>query len=60
MKCVRSIKEPTLVGIIEYPEDFKFVCDMVDHMNQELIDSGYDQYSSTAKQVGKKLYIEKD
>ena len=44
MKCVRSIKEPTLVGIIEYPEDFKFVCDMVDYMNKELIDSGYDQY----------------
>tara|TARA_B100000131_G_scaffold320611_1_gene369196 strand:+ start:6923 stop:7117 length:195 start_codon:yes stop_codon:yes gene_type:complete len=60
MKCVNDEKQPTLVGIIDHPEDYKWVNGMVKHMNKELKDSGFDQHQFSVKKEGKKLYIEKD
>lgn len=60
MKCVNDKKEPTLVGLIENPEDVKWVNKVVENLNQDLRDSGFDQYNFSVKKEGEKLYIEKD
>tara|TARA_B100001175_G_C18895405_1_gene350749 strand:+ start:173 stop:373 length:201 start_codon:yes stop_codon:yes gene_type:complete len=60
MKCINDDKEPTLVGIIEKPEDINWVNNIVQGLNQDLKDSGFDQYNFSVKKEGQKLYIEKD
>ncbi len=60
MKCINDEKEPTLVGLIENPEDVKWVNKVVESLNQDLRDSGFDQYNFSVKKEGEKLYIEKD
>lgn len=60
MKCINDEKEPTLVGLIENPEDVKWVNKVVENLNQDLRDSGFDQYNFSVKKEGEKLYIEKD
>ena len=60
MKCINDDKEPTLVGLIENPEDIKWVNKVVENLNQDLRDSGFDQYNFSVKKEGQKLYIEKD
>tara|TARA_Y100000356_G_C10993978_1_gene149813 strand:- start:126 stop:308 length:183 start_codon:yes stop_codon:yes gene_type:complete len=60
MKCINDDKEPTLVGLIENPEDIKWVNKVVENLNQDLRDSGFDQYNFSVKKEGEKLYIEKD
>jgi predicted aspartyl protease len=59
MKNINSSKEPTLLGVIENSEDIFRVSKMVDNINQDLIDSGFDQYQFITVQRGKKLYIER-
>ena len=56
---INSKKEPTLLGKMENIEDLFKVSKMVDNMNQDLIDSGFDQYQYITVQRGKKLYIER-
>ena len=60
MKCINDDKEPTLVGLKENPEDIKWVNKVVENLNQDLRDSGFDQYNFSVKKEGEKLYIEKD
>ena len=60
MKCINDEKEPTLVGLIENPEDVKWVNKVVENLNQDLRDSGFDQYNFSVKKEVEKLYIEKD
>ena len=60
MKFINSEKEPTLLGLVDKESDTIDVTKMVDILNQDLKDSGYDQYQFQVKQKGKKLYIEKD
>lgn len=60
MKCVNDKKEPTLLGIMDNNKDYLDVNKMVQGLNQELIDSGFDQYHFSVKKEGEKLYIEKD
>ena len=55
MKCINDEKEPTLVGLIENPEDVKWVNKVVENLNQDLRDSGFDQYNFSVKKEGEKL-----
>lgn len=57
MILVTDNKEPDLVGIIENKDDFVHISKMVDGMNRDLVDSGFDQYQYKAERKGKKAYI---
>lgn len=60
MKYVNSKKEPSLLGFIEYEDELVNVEKMVDNMNQDLVDSGFDTYQYKTIRRGDKLYIERD
>ena len=60
MKCINDIKEPTLVGIMDNSKDYMDVDKMVKVLNQDLKDSGFEQYKFSVKKDGDRLYIEKD
>lgn len=57
MKLVNDKNDPDLVGLIETSEDYKFVRNMVENTNQDLRDSGFEQYQYKAEKVGNKLYV---
>jgi hypothetical protein len=57
MILVNDNNEPDLLGIIESKDDFVHVSKMVDVMNRDLVDSGFDQYQYKAERKGKKAYI---
>lgn len=57
MILVNDNNEPDLVGIIENKDDFVHISKMVDVMNRDLVDSGFDQYQYKAERKGKKAYI---
>ena len=57
MILVTDNKEPDLVGIIENKDDFVHISKMVDDLNRDLVDSGFDQYQYKAERKGKKAYI---
>lgn len=57
MKLINDINDPELVGVIETNDDYKFVRNMVKNTNQDLRDSGFEQYQYKAEKVGNKLYV---
>jgi len=57
MILVNDNNEPDLLGIIESKDDFVHVSKMVDGINKDLVDSGFDQYQYKAERKGKKAYI---
>ena len=57
MKLINDINDPELVGVIETNDDYKFVRTMVKNTNQDLRDSGFEQYQYKAEKVGKKVYV---
>jgi hypothetical protein len=57
MKLINNKDDPDLLGIIEYEEDFVDVAKIVENMNKDLIDSGFDQYQYKAEKQGQKAYI---
>ena len=57
MKLINDEKDPALLGLIQTKDDFIEVVNMVDHMNQDLRDSGFEQYQFKAERKGKKAYI---
>lgn len=59
MKLVQDKDNPDLVGIIESSDDILTVKRMVDNLNKDLVDSGYDQYQYKSIRRGNKLYIER-
>lgn len=59
MKLINDKTDPALVGILESRHDFKEIKIMVDNMNQDLRDSGFDQYQYRVEKEGKKAYIRK-
>ena len=54
-----SEREPALVGILESEEDLQQLNRMVNNLNHDLVDSGFEQYQYEAVRRGKKLYIER-
>lgn len=59
MKLVQDKDNPDLVGIIESSNDILVVKRMVENLNKDLIDSGFDQYQYKSVRRGNKLYIER-
>ena len=57
MKLINDKNDPDLLGLIEYEEDFVDVAKIVDNMNKDLIDSGFEKYQYQLIQRGKKAYI---
>ena len=59
MKLVNDKNNPELVGIITEADDVSDTMKMVDVLNQDLIDSGFDQYQYQTVLRGNKIFIER-
>lgn len=59
MKLVNDKNNPELVGIITEADDVSDTMKMVDILNQDLIDSGFDQYQYQTVRRGNKIFIER-
>lgn len=60
MGYVVNEKEPQLVGIFGTDEldEVENIKRMIDKLNQDLVDSGFEQYQYQLKRDGDKTYIE--
>lgn len=59
MGYVNSEKEPTLVYIGEDAEELKKIARMVERLNADLIDSGFEQYKFELEVKGDKAYVKR-
>jgi|TARA_Y100000389_G_scaffold204806_1_gene259796 hypothetical protein len=59
MRPIEDKDNPSLVGIIESPEDVTNVKKMIDNLNQDLIDSGFEKYQYEYIRQGDKIFIER-
>lgn len=59
MRLMKDKDNPGLIGIIESPDDVINVKKMVDNLNQDLIDSGFEQYQYEYIRRGNKIFIER-
>ena len=57
MIYINDKNDPDLLGIIEDNQDFVHISKIVENMNRDLVDSGFDQYQYKAEKRGKKAYI---
>lgn len=57
MRLVTDKDDPELVGYIEEEEDFQHIAKIVQNMNQDLIDSGFEKYQYKVETEGPKAYI---
>lgn len=58
MKLINDTNDPTLLGIMQTESDLVEVDRMVSKMNEDLIDSGFDQYQYQTIRRGNKVYVE--
>ena len=59
MKLINDTSNPELVGIITEADDYESTMKIVESLNQDLIDSGFDEYKyKTVKRV-QNIYIER-
>lgn len=59
MRLMKDKDNPGLIGIIESPDDVTDVKRMIDNLNQDLIDSGFEQYQYEYIRRGNKIFIER-
>ena len=59
MKLVNDKDNPGLIGIIDSPKDITELQTMVNNLNKDLIDSGFDKYQYEFIRRGNKAYIER-
>lgn len=57
MIYINDKNDPDLLGIIEDKQDFVHISKIVENMNRDLVDSGFDRYQYKAEKRGKKAYI---
>lgn len=57
MRLVTDKDDPELVGYIEEEEDFRHIAKIVQNMNQDLVDSGFEKYQYKFETEGPKAYI---
>lgn len=57
MKLINDKDDPDLLGLIEYEDEFVDIAKIVENLNKDLIDSGFDQYQYKAEKRNKKAYI---
>jgi hypothetical protein len=58
MKLINDTANPQLLGIVETDQDIIDTQKMVNALNRDLVDSGFDKYQYQAVRRGNKLYIE--
>jgi hypothetical protein len=59
MKLVNDEYKPQLVGIITEVDDLVTTSKIVDSLNQDLIELGFDKYKYKTVQKGNGVYIER-
>ena len=59
MKLVNDKSNPQLVGIVTEVDDVNSTDKIVQSLNKDLIDSGFDQYQYQTVRRGNGIYIEK-
>ena len=59
MRLMKDKDNSGLIGIIESPDDVTNVKKMIDNLNQDLIDSGFEQYQYEYIRRGNKIFIER-
>jgi len=59
MKLVNDEYKPELVGIITEVDDLVTTSKIVDSLNQDLIELGFDKYKYKTVQKGAEVYIER-
>lgn len=57
MRLINDKDDPDLLGLIEDKDDFVHISKIVENMNQDLIDSGFEKYQYKAERRGRKAYI---
>lgn len=57
MRLVSSEREPELVGVECTSSEVKEISKMVSKLNQDLVDSGFEQYQSNVVAKDGKVYI---
>lgn len=59
MKLIDDKDNPGLVGVIESRDDIDSCKKMVDNLNRDLVDSGFEQYKFEFIRRGNMAYIER-
>ena len=59
MKLINSELEPELLGVNCSVKELEQISKMVSKLNQDLVDSGYEQYQSNVVAKDGKVYITK-
>jgi hypothetical protein len=59
MKLMNDMSNPQLVGMITDIDDLENTARIVNNLNKDLMDSGFDQYQYQTVRRGDKIYIEK-
>lgn len=59
MKLINDGTDPELVALLDNKHELATIEGWVDHLNKDLIDSGYEQYNYKTEVRGKKAYIRK-
>ena len=57
MRLITDKDDPELIGLIEEEEDFQHIAKIVENMNQDLVDSGFEKYQYKVETEGVKAYI---
>ena len=57
MKLVNNPSNPTLLGTKATKKDLLEVTRMVENLNRDLIDSGYEQYQARVEKSNDSIYI---
>lgn len=57
MKLINDEQDPDLLGLVNNKGEFADVIKMVNNMNRDLRDSGFNQYQYKAEKEGTKAYI---
>jgi hypothetical protein len=57
VKLVQDKNDPELLAILDSDNEYLTIRSQVEKMNQDLIDSGFEQYQYKAEKQGNKAYI---
>lgn len=57
MQLINDKNDPDLLAVLESRDEWVDITKMVFNMNQDLVDSGFDQYQYKAERRGNKAYI---
>lgn len=60
MRLVDDNNEPQLIGIETDTDDIEEIDKIVQSLNKDLQDSGFDEYQYSTVRRGKKIYVERN